>query len=148
MLNVSFSQPFEMMFKNWSQLLLAGVSVSALQQQQNGTDSFELKCTSIASDLRIENATVYFSEFVAAGTNLSLPDNNVTCTTPYQVVPKDICRVALHVATSNRSGISMEAWLPSNWTGRFLSTGNGGLAGCVGYADMAYGSSLGFASVG
>ncbi|KAK7464293.1 hypothetical protein VKT23_006460 [Stygiomarasmius scandens] len=42
----------------------------------------------------------------------------------------------------------MEAWLPRNWTGRFLSTGNGGLAGCIQYRDMIYGSALGFATVG
>jgi feruloyl esterase len=56
----------------------------------------------------------------------------------------------MHVATTNRSGISMEAWLPStsNWTGRFLSTGNGGLSGCIQYYDLAYASSLGFATVG
>ena len=42
----------------------------------------------------------------------------------------------------------MEAWLPANWTGRFLSAGNGGLAGCIGYDVMAYGTGYGFASVG
>ena len=42
----------------------------------------------------------------------------------------------------------MEAWLPRNWTGRFLATGNGGLAGCIQYPDLAYGSRMGFAVVG
>jgi feruloyl esterase len=42
----------------------------------------------------------------------------------------------------------LEAWLPQNWTGRFLSTGNGGLSGCVQYFDLAYTAGLGFASVG
>lgn len=41
----------------------------------------------------------------------------------------------------------MEAWLPSNWTGRFLSTGNGGTGGCIQYEDVAYGVSYGFATV-
>ncbi|KAF2680991.1 tannase and feruloyl esterase [Lentithecium fluviatile CBS 122367] len=109
---------------------------------------FEAQCGSFASALEIDHATVYFSEFVSAGTNLSIPDYNATCGAPYQLVPADVCRVALYVATSNSSGINMEAWLPSNWTGRFLSAGNGGLAGCIGYADIAYGSGLGFASVG
>ncbi|KAF2787152.1 tannase and feruloyl esterase [Melanomma pulvis-pyrius CBS 109.77] len=105
-------------------------------------------CSSIVPKLDIENATVYFSSFVAAGTNLSLPEYNTTCGAPYQVVSIDLCRISLYVSTSNRSGINMEAWLPANWTGRFLSTGNGGLAGCIGYNDMAYTASLGFASVG
>lgn len=109
---------------------------------------FQSSCASIVPDIKIPNATVYFSEFIAAGTNLSLPDANVTCGTPTQVVPADICRISLYVSTSNRSGINMEVWLPSNWTGRFLSTGNGGLAGCIGYDDMAYTVGYGFASVG
>ncbi|KFZ21615.1 hypothetical protein V502_02921 [Pseudogymnoascus sp. VKM F-4520 (FW-2644)] len=47
-----------------------------------------------------------------------------------------------------RSGITLEAWLPSTWTGRFLSTGNGGQSGCIQYEDLEYASSLGFAAVG
>ncbi|KAI9761695.1 MAG: putative feruloyl esterase B-2 [Geoglossum simile] len=39
-------------------------------------------------------------------------------------------------------------WLPRNWSGRFLGTGNGGLDGCIKYEDLAYATSNGFASVG
>ncbi|PVI06793.1 feruloyl esteras-like protein B [Periconia macrospinosa] len=140
-----------MMFTKWAQLLLLQVGASSAgkdPQKHKDIDGFEKQCASIASKLEVESATVYFSQFVPAGTNLSLPENNVTCGEPFQVVPVDICRVALYVATSNRSGINMETWLPSNWTGRFLSSGNGGLNGCVSYPDLAYGSSLGFASAG
>ena len=42
----------------------------------------------------------------------------------------------------------MEVWLPKDWSGRFLSTGNGGINGCVGYGDMAYATSYGFAATG
>jgi feruloyl esterase len=42
----------------------------------------------------------------------------------------EFCQVALNVTTSGKSQFFMEAWLPSNYTGRFLSTGNGGLNGC------------------
>jgi feruloyl esterase len=138
-----------MMCTKWLQafFLHAGVC-SATAYGGNGTQEFEARCDSIASELQIEHATVYFSEFVLGGTNLSIPDYNATCGAPFQLVPADICRVGLYVTTSNSSGINMEAWLPSNWTGRFLSTGNGGIAGCIGYDDMAYTSSLGFASVG
>ncbi|KAE9389957.1 putative ferulic acid Esterase/Feruloyl esterase [Gymnopus androsaceus JB14] len=71
-----------------------------------------------------------------------------SCNRPSQVVFEDTCRIALYVSTSNNSGVNMEAWLPRKWTGRFLSTGNGGLSGCIQYEDMAYGSALGFATVG
>ncbi|KAM0276445.1 hypothetical protein ACHAQH_006750 [Verticillium albo-atrum] len=42
----------------------------------------------------------------------------------------------------------METWLPVDWSGRFLSTGNGGLGGCIQYEDMQYAASQGFATVG
>ena len=110
--------------------------------------SFQQQCSKLARQIKIENATVWFTEYVAAGTNVSFPDAHPTCAQGPLVVGVDFCRVALHVATSNRSGISMEAWLPRNWTGRFLSTGNGGLNGCLSYDDMAYTVELGFSTVG
>lgn len=58
----------------------------------------------------------------------------------------EICRLTSYVKTSSDSGIHLEAFLPTNWTGRFLSTGNGGTGGCIQYEDIAYGASFGFAS--
>lgn len=54
----------------------------------------------------------------------------------------------MRVSTSNRSEITLEAWLPIDWNGRFLSTGNGGVSGCIQYVDLAYTASFGFATVG
>ncbi|KAF5336743.1 hypothetical protein D9758_016283 [Tetrapyrgos nigripes] len=54
----------------------------------------------------------------------------------------------MSVATSSDSEISLEVWFPRNWTGRFLSTGNGGLSGCIQYEDLAYSAALSFATVG
>jgi feruloyl esterase len=112
------------------------------------TSKFEQQCNALADTLSIPNATIWFTEYVPSTTNITLPGNNITCARPFQVAPKTICRVALYVATSSNSGISMEAWLPLNWTGRFLSTGNGGISGCTQYEDIAYGTSLGFATIG
>lgn len=107
----------------------AGVLASRKQHQQN---TFQSSCSALASQVgdEIPDSRVNLAEFVQAGTNLSLPDNDPTCTPSSQVVNVDICRVKLEVQTSNSSGITLEAWLPQNYTGRFLSTGNGGLGGC------------------
>lgn len=107
-------------------------------------------CEKFGGTFSHENVTVNFVHHVPAGTNLTLSQAGPleTCGQASQVAPVDLCRVAMHVATSNRSGITMEAWLPSNWTGRFMSTGNGGLNGCIKYVDVAYGASFGFAAVG
>lgn len=84
----------------------------------NGTDliDFNSKCAAIASRLAVKNGVVHFSEFVAAGTNLSLAENDATCGQTHIAVTADICRLALLVSTSGRSGFNMEAWLPSNWS--------------------------------
>ncbi|KAH8728332.1 Tannase/feruloyl esterase [Phaeosphaeriaceae sp. PMI808] len=129
----------------WALLLNASIASS---HPTNGDGDMKSKCAGFASKLAVKNGDIYFSQFVAAGTNLSLPDNHPSCGIGSMVVPQDICRVALSVATSKRSNFIMEAWLPSNWTGRFMSGGNGGLNGCINYADISYASSLGFASVG
>jgi len=110
----------------------------------------EARCAKLGSSINIENVTVNFAEYVPAGTNLTLTQdyNQSTCGRPSQVVSNDLCRVAMAVSTSNRSEITLEAWLPTNWTGRFLSTGNGGVSGCIQYEDIAYTAGLGFAAVG
>lgn len=107
-------------------------------------------CRNLGASLAIKNVHVNFAQYVPAGTNITLDQDYDLSTCGYvsQVVPTDLCRVAMYVATSHRSGITLEAWLPTNWTGRFLSTGNGGIGGCIQYPDLAYSSELGFATVG
>ncbi|KAH7413378.1 putative ferulic acid Esterase/Feruloyl esterase [Cadophora sp. MPI-SDFR-AT-0126] len=107
-------------------------------------------CSQLGSSLSIDNVTVNFASYLPAGTNISLSQDFdlASCGFTSQVITADMCRLAMYVSTSNRSGITLEAWLPTNWTGRFLSTGNGGVSGCIQYADLAYTAGLGFATVG
>jgi hypothetical protein len=107
-------------------------------------------CAKLISSLKLPKTTVYTSTYLPANTNISLPSDASTATCAYGSIlaPVDLCRVSMNVATSSKSAIYMEAWLPTNWTGRFLSTGNGGLAGCLQYGDFSYAASLGFATVG
>lgn len=39
-------------------------------------------------------------------------------------------------------------WLPTDWNGRFLGVGNGGMSGCIKYDDINYGAAHGFATIG
>lgn len=137
-------------------LALAASLTDAKDSRRNCTqaEDFATQCTAFADGLRTryDNATVWFTEAVAAGTNLSLPDYPADCAAQngaYQVVGADLCRVAMFVPTSDRSNISMEVWLPPQeaWSGRFLSTGNGGLSGCIQYGDLAYTAGMGFSAV-
>ncbi|KAF5364712.1 hypothetical protein D9758_005566 [Tetrapyrgos nigripes] len=139
---------------SYSSSLVAGHLAS---RSGDPVDDFDSKCSLIASQLNssIPNATVRFAEFVTQGTNLTFTDSDRDPSCVIEpvypaslIVRADVCRISLDVQTSGRSGIHMETWLPRNWTGRFLSTGNGAFAGCIQFADMAYTSSLGFATVG
>lgn len=101
------------------------------------TATFREQCTSFdPTSIGITNATVTEHAFIESGTNLSLPDNDASCGTKSQVVPVDLCRVALQIATSEWSGVVAEIWLPESWNGRLVTTGNGGLGGC-GFALFA-----------
>ncbi|KAJ5835840.1 hypothetical protein N7447_001866 [Penicillium robsamsonii] len=124
--------------------LLAALGSLALASQ----DAFEFKCLKFGDEINIPSVKVNFAEFVQGGTNLSLADNPPSCGSSNQEVSVDLCRVAMAVATSNNSEITLEAWFPREYKGRFLSTGNGGISGCIQYYDLAYTAQLGFATVG
>ena len=102
-----------------------GPAVLALPQ-----DQFQARCESFRDEIDLPNVKVNVASFVAGNTNLSLSDNVPTCDQS-QLVSKDVCRVAMAVTTSNASEITLEAWFPRDYKGRFLSTGNGGLGGCT-----------------
>lgn len=93
-------------------------------------DNFQSKCLSFTPEAYISNSTRQVLEYVPAGTNITFPYDDLTCEQPNQVVAADLCRVALSIPTSNRSSITFEIWLPQQWSGRLLGTGNGGLDGC------------------
>ena len=93
--------------------------------------NFQARCLAFKPEEHVHNSTLNVLTFVAAGTNLTLSDNDPTCNRTSQVVAVDLCRVALSIPTSNRSSISFELWLPDDWSGRLLATGNGGIDGCA-----------------
>jgi feruloyl esterase len=112
-------------------------------------DAFATACANFASTAQLPaNVTLGFTEFVAAGSNVTYREIPSVCATTPQTVRVDLCRVYMNVSTSAISGLRLEAWLPRNYSGRFLSTGNGGLGGCIQYTDLAYGTNFGFATVG
>lgn len=113
-----------------------------------GSSTFRKKCLAFKPEQMVPGATRNVLEYVPANTTLTFPDNVAACNRGSQAVTANICRVALSIKTSDRSNITFEAWLPENWSGRFLATGNGGIDGCIKYEDLAYTSSNGFAAVG
>jgi feruloyl esterase len=129
-------------------ILLVSAALAASQPAPEPRSSFESNCLQFDPTSYVSNASVNALEFVAAGNTLQFPGNDPSCARPNQTVSVDICRVALNISTSDKSGIIFENWLPESWTGRFLATGNGGIDGCLKYEDVDYGVLNGFSSVG
>lgn len=112
-------------------------------------------CPSLSSTLKFTglNASVLRSEYITAYTNITIGGGQGLYCQNFTVPEVDICRVTLDVHTSARSESFIEVWLPSGkqsgaWNGRFLSTGGGGLSGCVDYNSMVLTTSMGFAATG
>ncbi|OAA73345.1 Tannase/feruloyl esterase [Cordyceps fumosorosea ARSEF 2679] len=115
----------------------------------SSSDDFQEKCLQFHPQTIVQNAQLTKLEFLANGTDAEFPNNDPSCGGKKQTVEADLCRVGLTIKTSNRSEIAFELWLPEKWTGRrLLSTGNGGIDGCIKYPDLAYGSAHGFATLG
>ncbi|KAF2275753.1 putative feruloyl esterase B-1 [Westerdykella ornata] len=132
--------------------------ISHLNEDYNASareSSFPSRCASLPQNLNLKDypgATVTIAKYLPANSTIdhAAEGRNATCIAMFDAppLPVNICRLQLRVPTSHSSGVIMEAWLPENWSGRFLSTGNGGLAGCIQYSDIAYATKYGFAAVG
>jgi len=82
------------------------VGFRAIASAQQIVSNPAAACQKLGASLAIENVTVNFAEHVPAGTNLTFTQayNLSTCGLPSQVVSNDLCRLAMYVATSSRSG--------------------------------------------
>ncbi|KAK8119428.1 tannase and feruloyl esterase [Apiospora kogelbergensis] len=103
---------------------LAATATPANCQSLATTEQFTQACQAFAKDVQIPNSTFVSADFIPANTTLQFPNVDPACSRPSQFVLAS-----------------------QNWTGRFLSTGNGGLGGCVQYDDVEWTASLGFAAV-
>ncbi|KAF2475507.1 putative feruloyl esterase [Lindgomyces ingoldianus] len=136
-------------------IFLSSLALLPLGVHSGVVETFQSKCANLAHTVTAEakyDIHINIVEYLPAGSviNHTADGTNETCSlfaSPTSL-PVNICRLALKAATSNSSSIILETWLPENWSGRFLSTGNGGLSGCIQYSDIAYATKFGFAAVG
>jgi hypothetical protein len=111
-------------------LFMGGLLASPTLSQEAGSEQTKKKCKEFRPT--IPNVQLEFSEVLSAGSSARLPHRDRSCGGPGSSpsVSQDVCRVAAFIRTSERSGVQFEAWLPQDWNGRFLATGNGGIGGC------------------
>jgi feruloyl esterase len=117
------------------ELILAGSFAATAVSHPSA--SFKVNCESLAEKVKLNYTfEVNIAEYIAPNTTIDLVAEglNATCSgingDPIIAVPVGVCRLNLRVETSESSEIYAEVWLPENWEGRVLTTGNGGLAGC------------------
>lgn len=91
----------------------------------NSTFDPVVACAGLKSGLPFSNVTVLDAIYYDEPANVSTSGIFGTI-----AVDVPLCRLEFAVSTSETSNVRAEAWLPSEWNGRFLAIGNGGLGGC------------------
>jgi len=97
-----------------------------------GTPAFAAGCEGLTS-LKLPDTKITMAQPEAAGK--FTPPGAAKGTKP---VPIAFCRVGGSITPTRDSDIRFEVWLPqTGWTGRYISVGNGGLAGTIPFGSMA-----------
>src|SRR5690242_12554124 len=112
--------------------LAVAAGSSALAQAPRNSP---LACGDLKS-ARIPKTVVAIAEMVPAGQfRAPAPAPAVGPPTDYSRLPT-FCRVAGTIRATAESDIRFELWLPENWNGKFMQTGNGGAAGSIVYDSL------------
>ena len=82
--------------------------------------------------MALPDTAITAAEPVTAGT-YTAPDGEVFTSLPA------FCRIAATLTPTSDSNINIEVWMPySGWNGRFLGTGNAGIAGLIVWRTLAF----------
>jgi len=100
-------------------------------------------CADLTTFTSEGNTTVTSATLVTSGTiTVTTPTATLTCNN----LPA-FCRVVGVSRPSTDANINFETWVPTSWNGKFLSNGEGGYVGAIGYAGMASYLQRGYATV-
>lgn len=110
------------------------IALLAASVYSRPSENFQQKCMNLGKKIKLDYPfTVNIAEYLAPNATIDLAAEglNATCADTTEPITVGICRLNLKVATSEKSEVYTEVWLPEKWTGRTMTTGNGGLAGCM-----------------
>ena len=65
-----------------------------------------------------------------------------------EIVDAGRCRIQAHVSAARGSSINFEIWIPPEWNGKLVVTGNGGYGNTLSAGDMTAAVARGYAAVG
>lgn len=91
--------------------LLIAIVLAAIASAKDGTslqyhgDDFSSACLAFDTTKYVTNSAVNAHGFVTAGATLQFPGNDPSYARPNQTVSVDVCRTALNISMSSRSGI-------------------------------------------
>jgi len=137
--------------KNWVLCAIATLSLVAPGKARAGRDDDRgrprsgVPCAGLLNFTSEGNTTIASATLVTSG--------SVTVTTPTSTLTftnlPAFCRVVGVSRPTSDSNINFEAWLPTTatWNGKFLSNGEGGYVGVIGYAGIALYLQRGYATV-
>lgn len=106
--------------------LLAAASGSQAREDGKGGRGDKLDCAGLARLTFAGGTSVTASAMVTSG-SLVTPTNITLTDLP------SFCRVQAVSRPTAGSNIYFEVWLPTDWNGRFMSSGEGGYAGALNY---------------
>ena len=130
------------MFEPSSRWVAALITLGLYPKFVQNTMDFETACSALVSNNSSSfsslNTTIFNATWYDGATE-NVEVLGVCQATANISVP--LCRVQFYANTSDVSAITAEMWLPSNYSGRLLGLGNGGLGGC-GSSSCVYEAAL------
>jgi feruloyl esterase len=123
--------------KRHSYCAVAGVlavAVAGSVLAQDARSSAPMACADLKS-VRVPKTVVAVAQSVAAGQFRPPEQPAFGPPVDYSRLPS-FCRVAGTIRATAESDIRFELWLPEQWNGKFLQTGNGGAAGGIVYDSL------------
>ncbi|HEY9183348.1 MAG TPA: tannase/feruloyl esterase family alpha/beta hydrolase [Gammaproteobacteria bacterium] len=114
-----------------SALALIGVAPAFAQDTRSGAP---VTCANLKS-VRVPKTVVAVAESVPAGQFRPAAAPAFGPPIDYSQLPA-FCRVVGTILATAESDIRFELWLPEEWNGKFMQTGNGGAAGAIVQASL------------